>query len=163
MNILLTGTPGTGKTKVAEELGKKGYEIIDLKPVIEKYKTGFDRKLKCKIVDEKKLGKEIDKILKKKDNAVVESHLSHFSKKNIVFVLRCDIKELKKRLEKRGYSKNKINENITAEIMQVILDEAVKKGHKVIEIDTTGKTAKKSAEEVINFAEKYSSFNNLQN
>jgi adenylate kinase len=43
---------------------------------------------------------------------------------DFVVVLRCDNEILWKRLASRGYSEAKIQENITAEIFQTILDEA---------------------------------------
>src|SRR3989344_2311392 len=55
----------------------------------------------------------------------------------IVDITKCNIKELKKRLEKRKYSKQKIRENLDAEILDVCLIEALNNKHKVKVIDTT--------------------------
>jgi broad-specificity NMP kinase len=46
------------------------------------------------------------------------------------------LKKLKKRLEKRNYSKSKIRENLDAEIFDVCLVEAKEKGHKIKVIET---------------------------
>ncbi len=43
---------------------------------------------------------------------------------DLVLVLRTDNTHLYDRLVKRGYTREKIEENVTAEIMQVVLDEA---------------------------------------
>ncbi|MES1919525.1 hypothetical protein MHBO_001340 [Bonamia ostreae] len=57
---------------------------------------------------------------------------------DFVFVLRTDNEILYKRLEKRGYKQDKISENIEAEIMQVVLDEATNifGANKIIELSS---------------------------
>ncbi|MBS3105468.1 AAA family ATPase [Candidatus Woesearchaeota archaeon] len=154
--IIVTGTPGTGKTTIAKKLANRlKYHYLDVNKIINKYKLseGYDRKRKTKIVDIKKLNKLLIKKIKtlKKSNItknrikkykgiVIDSHLSHYLPKKYVdfcIVTKCNIKELNKRLKKRKYSKNKIEENIQAEIFNVCLEEAKKKKHKIIEIDTT--------------------------
>lgn len=47
------------------------------------------------------------------------------------------MKELKRRLKKRGYHKEKIEENLECEIMDVCLEEAREKGHEPLELDGT--------------------------
>src|SRR3989338_1285217 len=72
---------------------------------------------------------------------VIDSHLSHYLPSKYVdkcIVMRCtDLKELKKRLEKRGYDKLKVEENIEAEIMESCLQDALQQSHKVEVIDTS--------------------------
>ncbi len=53
---------------------------------------------------------------------------------------------LKSRLEARGYSAEKIRENLEAEALDVILVEAVEFCDRVDEIDTTGKSTPEVAE-----------------
>ena len=43
---------------------------------------------------------------------------------HLVVVLSCDIRELRRRLESRNYTASKVDENVQAEIMQVVADEA---------------------------------------
>jgi adenylate kinase len=137
MAIIITGTPGTGKTTYAKELAiEKKYVYLDVNKIIEKKKLseGYDRKRKSKIVDIKKLNKELIKIIKKDKNIVVDSHLSHYLPKkyvNICIVTKCNLKTLEKRLKKRGYSKSKIRENLDAEIFDTCRIEAEELGHKV--------------------------------
>jgi len=60
-------------------------------------------------------------------NVVVDYHGCDFFPErwfDLVVVLRTDNTILYPRLEKRGYNKKKISENIECEIMQVILEEA---------------------------------------
>ncbi len=73
---------------------------------------------------------------------VIDSHLSHYlpkEKVKLCVICKCDVKELRKRLKKRGYAKAKIEENVEAEIMDVCLNEAKEEGHRIKIIDTSPK------------------------
>jgi len=72
----------------------------------------------------------------------IEGHLSHRVDLDYCIVLRTRPEVLEKRLKKRGYSEEKIRENVEAEAMDVILSEAYQRT-KVYEIDTTEKTLRK--------------------
>lgn len=145
--IIVTGTPGTGKTLVAKKLAKqKGYKFIDVKRFIRKLKLtkGYDKKRKSFIVDMDKLIKTlIATILVAKAHnlkgLVLDSHLAHYLPKKYVdlcIITRTEPKKLYKRLKQRGYSKEKIKENMEAEIMQIILEEARHLKHKIKVIKT---------------------------
>ena len=59
---------------------------------------------------------------------IVDSHMCEVFPENwidMVIVLRCDTSMLYDRLTKRNYSKSKLDENIDAEIMQTLLEEAM--------------------------------------
>ena len=150
--IVVTGTPGTGKTVLAKVLSNKlNFHYIDVNKTIKKYNIseGYDKKRKTKIVDIKKLNKtlieEIGKIKKsikinKKNGIVIDSHLSHYLPKKYVdlcIVTKCNLKELQKRLKKRKYSKEKIRENLDSEIFDICLNEAKENKHRILIIDTT--------------------------
>ena len=144
MIVCITGTPATGKTVVAKKIAKQiKAKYIDINKIITKYKLseGYDKKRKSKIVDIKKLNKVLIKIIKNsRDNLVIDSHLSHYLPKKYVdlcIVTKCDLKVLQKRLEKRGYSKEKIRENLDVETFDVCLNEAKEKDHKIKIINTT--------------------------
>ncbi|MBU3941512.1 MAG: adenylate kinase family protein [Nanoarchaeota archaeon] len=148
--IIVSGTPGTGKTEIAKELAKKlKYKYIDVNKIIKEnsLSDGYDKKKECEIVDVKKLSKFlIDFIKKSKQNLVIDSHLAHYLPKKYIdlcIITKCELKDLKKRLEKRKYGKTKIRENIDSEIFDVCLNEAAEKGHTILIIDTTGKKATK--------------------
>ena len=180
--IIVTGTPGTGKTTIAKKLAKRlNYYYLDVNKLVSENKLskGYDKKRRTKIVDIKKLNKVlidfiekikkingsallsrrtlnktltkqyikkninkkyIKKILNKKiKGIVIDSHLSHYLPKKYVdlaIVAKCDIKELNKRLKKRKYLKNKIQENIQAEIFDVCYNESLERKHKVVTINT---------------------------
>jgi len=142
--IIVTGTPGTGKTKIAKKIAKQlNFRYINVHNLIKKNKIydSYDKKRDCYVVDTKKLNKFLKDLIKKsKKSLVIDSHLSHYLPKkyvNLCIVTKCDIKILKKRLEKRKYSKEKIKENLQSEIFNICLNEAKEKKHKILIIDTT--------------------------
>jgi len=144
--IIVTGTPGTGKTTVAKKLAKPlGCRYVDVNQVIAHHKLseGYDRKRKCKIIDTKKLNLTLIKLIKaSKEGLVIDSHLSHFLPNKYVdtcIVTRCKLKTLKRRLTRRGYDKDKIKENLESEIFEVCLIEAKENKHKIIELNTDKK------------------------
>lgn len=143
MIIAVSGTPGTGKTKLSRNLARAlRYKYIDVKKLIadKKLSSGYDRKRKCQVVDTKKLNKELIQLIKSNPNLVIDSHLSHYVPKEFVhrcIITTCEIEVLKKRLEERDYSNSKIAENLEAEIFETCLTEAQDAGHKVMTVDTT--------------------------
>lgn len=135
--VVITGTPGTGKSTLAKRYVRKGYTLLDIKKLIRQGKIpkGYDKKRKCWTVDPKTMNKVLLGMIKHiKGNAVIEGHISHLLPARYVdlcIVTRCSLKTLHNRLRKRGYAKSKINENMESEIMEIILDEAQKMGHKI--------------------------------
>ncbi len=155
--IALTGTPGTGKTGVAEILRKKDFAIIELNSEIKKRKlySNYDKKRKTYVADMKKVEKFLEKELKsekyKNKTAIIDSHLSHLLPRSIigaVIVLRCEPAVLEKRLAKKGWSMEKIRENVESEIIGLIEYEARKKHRKVFVIDSTNLKPGKIAERI---------------
>jgi len=143
-SIIVTGSVGTGKTTIAKNLSKlKNYKYIDVNKLVEEKKLydSYDEERKAKIVDVKKLNRCLIKLIENsRKTLIIDSHLSHFLPSKYVkecIVTKCDIKVLKKRLEKRKYSKQKIRENLDTEILDVCLTEALEYKHKVKIIDTT--------------------------
>ena len=151
MKISISGVPATGKTEISKLLSKKlNYRLISINEFAEELNafTGYDKKRECRILDMKKLEKEIKKI---KENVIIEGHTSHLFPVDIIIILRCNPKILKKRLEKRYPSNHlKVQENVEAEILGVITSEAVMKNKKVYEIDTSKKSVEENVSDILN-------------
>ena len=143
-SILVTGTPATGKTVVAKALAKsQDYIYVDVKDTIKdnKLEESYDEKRHCGVVDEEKLKAILEKMVDESERGlVIDSHLSHFVSKDKVkacIVTKCELKELENRLKTRGYSDDKVKDNLECEIMQVCESEAFELGHKIVIVDTT--------------------------
>jgi adenylate kinase len=149
--VAVTGCGGTGKTSVARLVAKlpRG-ELIVLNDLAEKLDAyaGYDRKRKSKIVDMKRLGSALKKLAddatKRKVGLIVEGLYAHEFPADIVIVLRCEPRVLERRLRKKYTWPTKIRENVEAEMIGVITDEALEKNKKVYEIDTTKSTVRRT-------------------
>ena len=130
----LTGTPGTGKTSISKNLNK---EIIHLSDLYPNSSEGRNQNGEW-IIDLDKLNKLTQEKLR--DDTIIEGHLSHFID-NIdqIIVLRCDPRELRKRMEMRDYNIEKIEENLEAEAIGLIYSQAleINNGIDVFQHDTT--------------------------
>jgi adenylate kinase len=74
----------------------------------------------------------LKKFPKNVEGIIVDSHLSHYLESDYCIIVRTDLKKLYNRLKERKYSKNKIHDNIEAEIFEVCLDESRKMKKNVI-------------------------------
>jgi len=149
MRIAITGSPATGKTEVARALaGMLKYRLVELNALAEKkgFYCGYDKERRCRIVDVESLVREIKKI---EGDIIMESHYAHDMPCDVIIVLRAIPGELHKRMEKKGWDAEKVEENIEAEIMGVCAEEAKATGKKFMEIDTTGKSPRIAAEEIV--------------
>ena len=128
MIIAITGTPGTGKTTVASILKKKGFIVVDLKQLAfdNDFIIGLDKERNSSIVDVKKLDRYIKKKFFSKEIVFIEGHIAHLlTCIDKIIILRLHPSKLKEILVKRKWKKDKIRENIEAEILDVILCEGV--------------------------------------
>ncbi|MHC1575422.1 MAG: adenylate kinase family protein [Candidatus Methanogasteraceae archaeon] len=143
MIIGITGTPGTGKTSACALLK----DVLDLNELITKegLHLGVDRTRGSLIADMDSVYDRVREIAQGKEgNLVIEGHLSH-QVCDVAIVLRLLPDELEMRLVERGYREAKILENVEAEVVDVILVEAVEWCDWVYEINTTGKTVEEVA------------------
>ncbi|KAJ2928919.1 hypothetical protein H1R20_g8285, partial [Candolleomyces eurysporus] len=129
--IVITGTPGTGKSTHAQMLAQESPvplnhinvgDLVKEKNLYEEY----DPEWESYTVDEDKLLDELEPIVAE-GGIILDWHTCEIFPErwpDLVIVLRCDHSKLWERLEKRNYPLKKIQENNEAEIMQVVLEEA---------------------------------------
>lgn len=157
--ILITGTPCTGKTTTAKQLAAKlDAEYINL---TEYAKTnhltkGEDKARKTTIINEEKMRIKLAQTIKTSEKAaiIIDAHyaaaVTPAELVTKVFVLRKNPKELKLQMEKCGFEGQKLWENLSAEILDVCLIEALQNQQdKVCEIDTSAKTTEAIVDEIM--------------
>lgn len=130
-NIIITGTPGVGKSTHCEELAQKtGLHHLSINEVVKKHNIGESSDdpddPNTKIVDEDRLLDVIENDLEE-GGQIIDWHACDLfppSMIDLVCVIRCDNKVLYDRLKGRGYGEKKLQENMDCEIMEVLLQEA---------------------------------------
>ena len=133
-NILVTGTPGVGKTATASLIAEAvGLKHINVGELIKQHKCydGHDDELDTNILDEDKLLDLMENMLQEcadENMGVVADYHSCelFPERwfDLILVLRAKTDVLYDRLTERGYNDKKRSENMECEIMQVVLQEA---------------------------------------
>jgi len=161
--ILITGTPGVGKTAASHLLASRlNATHIDLTKLVEREKltSGVDKARGTIIADTEKVSKQIQKIIAAcEQDIIIDGHygVDVLPAKDIhlVFVLRRDPEELKEAMKKRGFKERKLWENLAAEVLDVCLWDAVQAcgSEKVCEIDASGKEIEKVVEEIVSILE----------
>lgn len=148
MLIAVTGTPGTGKTSTCEVLARRGYTVIDLDEVARRdgFVTGRDAVRQTDEVDVEALRDRLNVPAK---IAFLRSHFAHRMHVNVAIVLRCRPSVLRQRLEGRDWGPEKVHENVEAEAIDVILQEAVANLPFVYEVDTTHSTPAETADTIL--------------
>jgi len=144
MIIAITGTPGTGKTSVCTACR---LECMGLNSVIAEkgFYTGVDTQRGCLIADLDKLDEYVRHKEERLSVIIAESHLAHLLKPDVAIVLRAKPSVLTERLKQKGFPPQKIQENVEAETLDIILAEAVELCDIVYEVDTTGKSVEEVA------------------
>jgi broad-specificity NMP kinase len=140
-NIVITGTPGVGKTTTITQvlslatssdppLNLKHLSINDLVKSRECH-AGYDEEMQTLLVDEDKLMDEVEKEIADGEGEggwLIDWHsTAGFAVRwvDLVVVLRCEKTNLLyDRLRARGYKDNKVQENMDVEIFGVVSEEA---------------------------------------
>ena len=146
--VALTGTPGTGKSAVAAVLERRGYSVLILDRFAEERGliTGFDEARGTREVDVDALDREIRVSAKL---GFLVGHYAHLLSVDLAVVLRCHPRTLEARLRARGWPAPKVRENVEAEAIDAITQEAVSRLPSVYEVDTTSATPDATADAVL--------------
>lgn len=148
MLIAVTGTPGTGKTSSCEVLARRGYVVVDLDRVAREggFIVGRDEARATDEVDVDALRENLRVPAK---IAFLYAHYAHETAVDLAVVLRCSPAVLRRRLEARGWPPAKVQENVEAEAIDVITQQAVERLPVVYEIDTTSGTPASTADAIL--------------
>lgn len=131
-NILITGTPATGKTSMAQLIAQE-LELthVEVGKVVkeERFFTSYDATLDTRIIEEDDEDRLLDFLEPRmvEGGIVADYHSCELFPERwfqIVIVLRTSTDVLFERLSARAYSDAKRDENMEAEIMGVVEDEA---------------------------------------
>jgi len=128
-NIMITGTPGTGKSSLSKELAERtAFQWLEVSKLAKDWGclSGFDEEYQCSVLDEDKLLDTLEPIMAL-GGKIIDYHGCEFFPErwfDIVFVLRTDNTILYDRLQERGYTGKKLTENVECEIFQTLLEEA---------------------------------------
>jgi len=127
--ILVTGTPGVGKTTVSRLLASELNAVyVSLAELVERERliSSVDKTRGTLIADTDRVSMRIQEIIGSSEcDVVVDGHYAvdvvQAKDVYIVFVLRRDPTELKDVMENRGFRERKLWENLAAEILDVCL------------------------------------------
>ncbi|XP_039123251.1 adenylate kinase isoenzyme 6 homolog [Dioscorea cayenensis subsp. rotundata] len=128
-NILVTGTPGTGKTTTSSLVADAtGLRHIDVSSLVrsKNLHDGWDEEFDCHIINEDLVCDELEDMMEVGGNIVDYHGCDFFPERwfDSVVVLQTDNSILHDRLTSRGYMGSKLTNNIECEIFQVLLEEA---------------------------------------
>lgn len=127
-NILITGTPGTGKTETSQAIANRiNFKHLNVSELIKKHECYEERdeEYDTYLIDDDKVIDLLEPMIEE-GGCIIDFHSAELFPERwfeLVLVLRANTDILYDRLTERGYNDKKRNENIECEIMQVVLEE----------------------------------------
>ncbi|CAK1540278.1 unnamed protein product [Leptosia nina] len=128
-NILVTGTPGVGKSTISKKLAERTkFAWREVSKLAEEHNCldEYDAEYQCPFLNEDKLLDIMEGMMAKGGN-IVDYHGCEFFPERWfdgVFVIRTNNTTLYDRLSARGYTGKKLEDNIQCEIFETLLEEA---------------------------------------
>lgn len=141
-HVLITGTPGTGKTTLAAELVERleqraagTAQHVCVGEVAQQHRcydeAAYDTELETHVLEEDTLLDVLETMWEKAEaeqvSCIADFHMCELFPErwfDLVLVLRTRTEVLFDRLQERGYAEKKRQNNMESEIMQVVLEEA---------------------------------------
>jgi adenylate kinase len=164
-NILITGTPGVGKTTLARLLEDSlnsenpgDFHLISVSKLVldQKLYKKFNEEFGVPEFDEDMLCDALEPQIHS-GGQIIDFHSSGFFPRDwfdVILILRASNTNIFDRLTERGYSENKIRENIESEIFNVVSDEVMESfSHDIIlsRNSNTVEEMQNNLEEIVNF------------
>jgi adenylate kinase len=154
MRIIVTGTPGVGKSSIAKALGKRlHYRVVNEKDFAVQHGIGkWDEKEEELVIPLARFGKELSELLQKEKNVILEGHLLCELRlpADFVVLVTIDPEALEARLRLRGYGEEKVQDNVFCEGIDYCKKHLLKSypEEKIVEVQG-GKSIKETLDRII--------------
>lgn len=163
MRILITGTPGVGKTTISTKISfllKISYINVNSLILNLKLYSKYDPHSRSYIINVKKTKTILSQILNVLRDVILDHHEPSIipTEMDLVIVLRINPKVLLERLLLRGYPKSKVAENVEAELLGICYEEAQSSFTcPILDVDITHLNVHSAAKYLISIIKKYNS------
>ena len=154
MRIIITGSPGVGKTSVAKTLGKKlGCTVLNEKQFALEEKIGkWNPEEDELVIPMEPFAKALNKLFTEKKKVIIEGHLlcELKTKADFVVLIRVHPEVLEGRLHLRNYSEEKVQDNVFCEGIDYCKKKVLRNypEKKIIEVES-GKSIKETLDRII--------------
>ncbi len=146
--ISITGVPGSGKTHLSSMLRERGFQVSDLNEIARVHGCLVDD-----AVDIQCMRSVISSINPK----IGEAHYSHLLTGDAIIIMTTSEEVLRKRLNERGYSNLKIEENIDALLSDSIFYESLDRvpGNRIMIVNTTNGLSAEEFQKISEFIKRF--------
>ena len=146
--ISITGVPGSGKTYLSSILREKGFHVAELNEIAKDHGC---------LVQDIVVIECLKSVISSMKPEIAEAHYSHLLPCNAIIILVASEDVLRERLEKRGYSGLKIEENIDAILSDSIFYESLDRlpRNRIMIVNTTNDLIAKDMEKISEFIKRF--------
>lgn len=128
LTLYFVGTPGAGKSTIARTVATKlNFEMLEINDLVRErsFFIGYDVFRDSLIIDELLICNYLIPVLEENHQICLCGPILDLPSRlfEMIFVLRCNPGILRTRLSVRGYNTEKIEENVEAEIMDIVAEE----------------------------------------
>ena len=146
--ISITGVPGSGKTYLSSMLRERGFQVSDLNEIARVHGCVVDDTVDIQCMKS---------VISSPNPQIAEAHYSHLLPCNAIIILVASEDVLRERLEKRGYSGVKIEENIDAILSDSIFYESLDRlpRNRIMIVNTTNGLSAEDMEKISEFIKRF--------